>query len=261
MIPNIEVLPDMQRVYWRAAEEFSRLALESVGSKGVFNVALSGGSTPKGLYVLLADETHPFRARIPWQRTHFFWGDERNVPADDPQSNYGMVWGTLLSNVPVSPGNIHHIPTELHDAALVAEGYERLIRQHFRLEPGQLPRFDLILLGMGSDGHTASLFPGSSALQETEKMVCAVLEPKGKVDRITFTFPVLNNAENIRFLIVGKDKAEALRKVLSGDSQSETIPAQRVHPVQGNLLWLVDLAAASRLPRDWRSGHDLVKKL
>lgn len=246
MKASFQIFPDLQQLYSKAAEEFSCLATESASASGVFNVALSGGSTPRGLYTLLADKNQSFGDRIPWQRTHIFWGDERCVPTDNPESNYRIAWETLLSHVPVSPGNIHRVLTEEHDPAVVAHDYERLVRRHFHLGPGQLPRFDLILLGMGADGHTASLFLDSSALKENEKLVSAVWDAHKKIHRITFTFPVLNNAANIYFMVAGADKAEAVRKALEGGPDSD-IPAQGVRPVNGNLLWLLDSAAAGKL--------------
>lgn len=244
---SVQILPDLRELCWRAAEEFLRSAQEAADAKGIFNVALSGGSTPGGLYALLADKSHPFRDRLPWQRMHVFWGDERCVPPDNPESNYHMAWQTLLSRVPLSPGNIHRVSGELEDAPLAAKEYERLLCRHFQLKPGQAPRFDLILLGMGSDGHVASLFPGSAALKENKKLVSAVWDPKKRIHRITFTFPVLNNAMNIRFLVAGENKAEAVHKALKGGSGSVDLPVRGIQPVNGSLVWFLDLAAASLL--------------
>ncbi|HYL79732.1 MAG TPA: 6-phosphogluconolactonase, partial [Candidatus Acidoferrum sp.] len=213
-----------------------------------FTVALSGGSTPKALFRLLAGEGDgSFRGRVPWNRAQVFWGDERHVPPDHPDSNYRMTYDTLLSRVPVPPENIHRIRTEDPDADKVAESYERTLRSVFRLAEGQLPRFDLVLLGMGPDGHTASLFPGTPALHERKRLVVGQWVEKLQTHRITLTPPVLNNAALVVFLVSGAEKAETLRAVLLGEYQPERFPAQLVRPTGGRLLWLVDRAAARGL--------------
>ena len=231
-----------------AAEEFARHAERVARMKGIVAVALAGGSTPKALYRLLAaDEEATYRGRIPWDKIHFFWGDERHVPPDHPDSNYRMAHETMLSRVPVPPNHVHRIPSENADAQVVAEGYARTLREVFRLGPGQLPAFDLILLGMGPDGHTASLFPGTDAVREQTQLVAAPWVEKFHAHRITLTPPVLNNAASVIFLVSGEEKAETLRQVLQGEYQPDRLPAQVVRPVQGRLLWLVDRAAARLL--------------
>jgi 6-phosphogluconolactonase len=177
----------------------------------------------------------------------FFWGDERHVPTTDPDSNYRMAEETMLSKVPVPPGNVFRMAAENPDAAAVAEEYEKTLRKFFALEPGQVPVFDLILLGMGPDGHTASLFPGTAGLQEKSRLVIANWVEKMKTSRLTFTLPVLNAARCVTFLVSGTDKAAVLRTVLEGDVPAEQYPAMLVRPTDGKLIWLVDRAAASEL--------------
>ena len=232
------ILPDAATLAAAAAEEFVR-ALES--SSGPFRVALSGGSTPKALYGLLADEKHPYRARVPWERLRFFWGDERCVPPDHPDSNYRMAREALLSRVPVSPERVHRIEGELPEAAEAARRYEDAVRR----ELGAEPRFDWIFLGLGADGHTASLFPGTTAVAERSKLVTSVWVEEKKTHRVTLTLPVLNAAKKIVFLVEGIDKALTVQLVLQ-DAPSPVRPASQVLP-KGELLWLLDRAAASRL--------------
>jgi 6-phosphogluconolactonase len=177
----------------------------------------------------------------------FFWGDERHVPPTDPDNNYRMVEEAMLSKIPVAAGNVFRIKTENPDAAAAAEDYEQTLRKFFALEPGQFPRFDLILLGMGPDGHTASLFPGTTALQEKSRLVVANWVEKMKTHRITLTLPVLNAARCVTFLVSGTDKAPALKAVLEADVPAEQYPAKLVKPSDGKLIWLIDRAAASQL--------------
>jgi 6-phosphogluconolactonase len=245
--PDIRILADGGELSRVAAEEFVRLANEAVEARGRFNVALSGGSTPRGAYELLADEKAGFRGRVPWEEVHFFWGDERHVPPGHPESNYHMANEAMLSRVPVPSENVHRIPAENPDAAQAAQEYAKALRQFFGLGAGQLPRFDLILLGMGSDGHTASLFPGTTAVYEQISLVVAPWIDKFKTHRITLTPPVLNNAACVIFLVSGDDKAETLRAVLHGTYQPDRFPAQVVCPVNGRLIWILDRGAAQLL--------------
>ena len=187
------------------------------------------------------------RTSLPWDRMFFFWGDERHVPPTDVDSNYRMADEAMLSKVPVPAGNVFRIPTENPDAAAAAEAYEQTLRKFFALEPGAIPRFDLILLGLGPDGHTASLFPGTAALHEKSRLVVANWVEKLKTSRLSFTFPVLNAAACVAFLVSGTDKAAALHSVLESDAPGEQYPAKLVHPTNGKLLWLIDRAAASQL--------------
>lgn len=216
-----------------------RAATEAVAERGRFTIALSGGSTPKGLFNLLATNA---RTVLPWDRMFFFWGDERHVPPTDPDSNYRMADETMLSKIPVAAGNVFRMAAENPDAAAAAEAYEKTLQKFFALQPGQFPRFDLILLGMGPDGHTASLFPGSAGLQEKSRLVIANWVEKFKTHRLTFTLPVLNAAACLTFLVSGIDKAPALHEVLESDAPGEQYPSKLIHPVDGKLIWLIDRA-------------------
>lgn len=245
MSREIYVLPDTEGLARRAAEIFAQTAAEAVKARGVFSVALCGGNTPRALYALLAEAS--FRRRIPWRKSHFFWGDERRVPPEHPDSNYGLAQKTLLGSVPVPPSNVHRIWAELPDADEAAARYERVLREHFKLPAGRPPRFDLVLLGLGADGHTASLFPGSPALDDKCRLVRAVWVEKLKAHRITLALPVINNASNVLFMVNGKDKAAAARQVLEGADHAKPLPAGLVKPAHGRLYWLLDSQAASLL--------------
>lgn len=241
---QIRTLTTPQELFAAAAEEVVRAANEAVAQRGRFSIALSGGSTPKNLYNLLATNA---RNALPWDRMFFFWGDERHVPPTDPDSNYRMADETLLAKIPVSAANVFRIPAENPDAEAAAAAYEQTLRKFFQLEPGQFPTFDLILLGMGPDGHTASLFPGTKALQEKNRLVVANWVEKMKTSRITLTLPVLNAARCVAFLVSGTDKASVLRAVLEEDVPAEQYPSKLIRPTEGKLIWLVDRAAASAL--------------
>ncbi len=226
-----------------AAALWAKLAAEAISRQGHFAVALSGGSTPRGLYRLLA--AAPWRDRIDWGRCHFFWGDERLVPPDHPDSNFRLAREALLAPLSIPPDRIHRVPVEVGSPETVALAYEGELRRFFAPEPMlEGPRFDLVLLGLGSDGHTASLFPGKSALEESRRWVVAT--PPGRlpppVDRVTLTLPALNAARAVAFLVAGADKAPTLRRVLAGDPD---LPAARVRPARGSLHWFVDRAAAN----------------
>ena len=241
---EIRTLTTPQELFAAAAEEVVRTANEAVAQRARFTIVLSGGSTPKSLYNLLATNA---RTALPWDRMFFFWGDERHVPPTDPDSNYGMADETLLSKIPVPAGNVFRIKAENPDAAAVAEAYEQTILKFFQLKSGEVPNFDLILLGMGPDGHTASLFPGTTALQEKSHLVVANWVEKMKTHRITLTLPVLNAARCVTFLVSGTDKASVLRAVLEEDVPEEQYPSKLVRPAAGKLIWLLDRAAASQL--------------
>jgi 6-phosphogluconolactonase len=227
-----------------AAEEVLHAAKDAVEQRGRFTIALSGGSTPKSLFNLLATNA---RTVLPWDRTFFFWGDERHVPPTDPDSNYRMAEETMLSKIPVAAGNVFRIPTENPDAAAAAEAYEQTLRKFFQLGPAEFPVFDLVLLGMGPDGHTASLFPGSAGLHEKARLVIANWVDKMKTSRLTLTLPVLNAARCVAFLVSGTDKAAVLKTVLEEDAPAEQYPSKLIRPNNGKLIWLVDRAAASAL--------------
>ena len=240
---EVRILDSPEDLCIAAANEFVQLANAAVGDRGKFSVALSGGSTPKGLHQRLASLPP---ASVPWDKICFFWGDERHVPIDSPESNYRMAVETLLSKVPVPRENIFRMHSEEPDAAAAASAYEQTLRTFFGLKPGEFPRFDLILLGTGPDGHTASLFPSTKALQEKDRLVVATWVEKFQTDRITLTLPVLNHARNVIFLVSGQDKAPVLRQVLE-DASTPPLPSQLVKPVDGRLLWLADRTAASAL--------------
>jgi len=216
-----------QDLFRAAAEEVIGVATEAVAQRGRFTIVLSGGSTPKNLYTLIAANAS---ASLPWAQMFFFMGDERHVPLDDPDSNYRMAKEAILSKIPVPPANIFPIPAENPDAAAAADAYEQTLRKFFSLAPGEFPRFDLILLGMGPDGHTASLFPETAALQEKSRLVVANWVEKMKTSRITLTLPVLNAARCVAFLVSGADKAAALREVLEGKAAAEKYPSKLVRP-------------------------------
>jgi 6-phosphogluconolactonase len=239
----IEIVAGINELFRRGAEEFVFAAKEAIAARGSFTVALSGGSTPKGLFSLLATEEQ-LRSNVQWDKIDFFWGDERHVPPDNAESNYRMANESLLSKVPVDPARVRRIKGELVDTQAAATDYERALRSRFG---DQLPSFDLVFLGMGPDGHTASLFPGTKALHATNRLVVSNWVGKFATDRITMTAPVLNNAASILFLVGGDDKAPALKSVLEGPFEPEQLPAQLIHPKNGKLLWLVDQAAARML--------------
>jgi len=243
---EIVVARDLAELSYKAAELLVGCIFETLSRKARFSIALSGGSTPKALFSLLVEDDY-FKNTIPWEKIHFFWGDDRHVPPQDEQSNYRMAHDIMLAKAQVRTDNIHRMPTEQDDAGKVAQDYEQELRQFFELAAEQLPVIDFNLLGIGPDGHTASLFPGTTALQENRRLVVANWVEKFKTHRITMTFPVLNNADTIVFLVSGRQKADALQQILEGDYRPNQLPAQLIRPRQGRLLWLVDQAAASRL--------------
>jgi 6-phosphogluconolactonase len=236
------VLETPSELFQAAAEQFAAQAKSCVETSGRFCVALSGGSTPKSLYSLLASGSF---SAIPWEKIYFFFGDERDVPPDHPDSNYRMANEAMLSKVPVPRENIFRVHTEMNDAEAAALDYERTMRAFFRLEAGGFPRFDLILLGMGPDGHTASLFPGTAALNETSRLVVANWVEQFKSYRITLTLPVLNHAASVTFLVSGANKADMVREVL--EEHRAELPSTRIRPTNGRLVWLLDSAAAAGL--------------
>jgi len=241
---EVRRLTTPQDLFQAAAEEVIRSATDAVAKRGRFTIALSGGSTPRNLYTLIAANAS---TTLPWNQMFFFWGDERHVPPDSPDSNYRMAKESLLSKVPIPPANIFPVPAENPDAAQVAEVYEQTLRRFFAVAPGEFPRFDLILLGMGPDGHTASLFPETAALQEKSRLVVANWVEKLGGSRITFTLPLLNSARCVAFLVSGTDKAAALHEVLEGNAPADKYPSRLVQPNEGKLIWFVDRAAASEL--------------
>jgi 6-phosphogluconolactonase len=241
--PEVRVVDGPAELARAAAEEWRARALSAVAQLGRFAVALAGGSTPRTLYALLADPDAPYRDELPWARTHVFFGDERAVPPEHAESNYRMAHETLLSRVAVPAENVHRIRGE-GDPEASARAYEEDLRSFF----GSAPRFDLLLLGMGADGHTASLFPGSAPLREVSRLVAATVAPAPGERRITLTLPALEAAARIVFLVSGASKGPALARVLSCESGAEALPAARVRSLDGTLLWLVDRAAAAATP-------------
>jgi 6-phosphogluconolactonase len=234
------VVSDPDALAHKAAEHWTHLAQEAVTSRGRFSVVLSGGSTPAGLYRLLAQS--PYREQTPWHAVHLFWGDERCVPPDDPASNFRLAEEALISQVRIPPENIHRILGEREpDAA--ARSYIQEIEDYFC---GPRARFDLVLLGLGSDGHTASLFPGSEALRESRMVVPMRARYEDRPTcRVTLTLLPINAARHVLFLVSGETKAEILKTAI--EEPEARLPAQQVNPQAGQLIWLVDKAAASRL--------------
>jgi 6-phosphogluconolactonase len=245
-VPEIVVLPDLNQVAQEAARRWVEIAQGAAADRGSFSVALSGGSTPRTLYEMLAGE--PWRSQAPWESTHVFWGDERRVPSSDPQSNYRMARETLLDHVPIPSGQIYRMLGEDLLSSAIGD-YEDKLWRYFRFGRGEWPRFDLVLLGLGPEGHTASIFPGTRAVSDQSNMVLAYPVPQLGVERITLTLPVINHAHHIIFLVAGQKKAGALAKTLEGERRPSACPAQAVQPVDGTLTWLVDQAAASELTR------------
>jgi 6-phosphogluconolactonase len=239
---QIQILPTAANLFHAAAEEFVRAGRAAIGGRGRFTVALSGGNTPKSLNAQLAEHYPDF----PWNRTFLFFGDERHVPPDNAESNFRMVNESLLSKISIPSENVFRVLAENPDAAKAAADYEDRIRRFFELKPKEFPRFDLIFLGMGPDGHTASLFPGSDGLKDQSHLVIANWVEKFKTHRITFTFPVLNNAAEVIFLASGADKAEMLHDVLEVE-HTPPYPSQLIQPTDGKLLWIVDEPAAAKL--------------
>jgi 6-phosphogluconolactonase len=231
-----------------AAEHFLERAQAAAKANGVARIAISGGSTPKRTFKLLADPAEKFAAAMPWAQIELYWVDERVVPPDDPDSNYHMTREALLDFVPMKQSQIFRIEGELEPEQAAAR-YESAIRNHLRLEGAQGPRFDVLQLWMGDDGHTASLFPHTDALNEMIRIAVANHVPQQKESwRVTLTWPVINEAQDVFFLIAGKSKAQRLRDVLLGKYDPETLPSQLIRPSNGKLLMLLDRDAASLLP-------------
>jgi len=236
---NVLVFDDPEQLAHAAAAKFVECAKDA---EDRFCVSLAGGNTPRRVYELLA--TEPFCSQIHWAKVHLFFGDERAVPPDHPDSNYAMVAEALISKVAIHAANVHRIPAEL-GANVSARAYEEHLKKFFA---GQSwPRFDLVLLGMGEDGHTASLFPGSDALAEASRWVVATRNVQTGADRITLTLPVFNEAKHVMFLVVGEKKAQRLKETLRPTPEADGLPVQAIKPTHGTLEWLVDAAAASLL--------------
>lgn len=244
--PSVEQYPDPDRLSRAAAQRFVRIARRAMTDRGRFTVVLSGGSTPRRLYFLLA--APPFRNEIDWSRVEFFWGDERTVPIDHADSNFRLAYKAMIEKLPCAQTQIHRYRVEIPDRPAAARDYQGEIARCFQLPAdGEPPAFDLVLLGLGSDGHTASLFPHTEATGEKRRWVVCNPVPQLKTERFTLTAPILNRARNILFLVTGADKAAAVHAVIKGPTDTERFPAQLIRPVTGQLTWLIDEPAASRL--------------
>jgi 6-phosphogluconolactonase len=248
--PEIRVADDPGALAEMAAREVLEVARAAVAARGRFAVALSGGSTPSATYRRLAEP--PFATQMPWDRTLVFFGDERGVPPDHPDSNYRMAHTALLSRVPIPPEHVFRIAGEAPDSDAVAADYARTLADTFGVRRGQIPRLDLVLLGLGIDGHTASLFPGSPVLKETFRTVAAVHAAAASIpERITLTYPTLNAAACVIYLVSGAEKAKIVKVALS--DRASGVPAAMVRPTAGRLLWIVDRPAAASLAAGKRS--------
>jgi len=245
---EVRILADGAAIARRAAQKFVEAAAAAVNEKGSFSVALAGGSTPKALYALLVNDPS-LRAQVPWDKMQVFFGDERHVAPNDPDSNFRMATEAMISKSPLKPAQVTRIKGDYPDAEQAAREYEQAIRSHFQLPNEKFPRFDLVLLGMGSEGHTASLFPGTKALHEKERIAVSNWVGKLLSDRITLTAPAINNAAHVIFMVAGADKAPALTAVLERVYEPDQLPAQLIQPANGTLLWLVDTAAGALLTR------------
>lgn len=244
MNKQVKVFKDTGELNNFAAEKFIEIADSAINSeRDSFAVALAGGSTPKALYQLLSSDK--YRDKVDWAKVFFFFGDERNVLPDDAESNFRMANESFFKPLAIHYFSVLRWNTEIGEAQQIAEDYDSTIRLFFEEE--NFPRFDLILLGMGADGHTVSLFPFTEALRETEKLAVENYVEKLDTMRLTLTFPVINNARNVMFLVAGEEKAETLKAVLEGKFEPEKLPSQNVKPENGNLFWLVDEKAASLL--------------
>jgi 6-phosphogluconolactonase len=238
----VEVFPNKEALAQAAAELFVTRFSEGIAESGRFSVVLSGGTTPRHIYECLAED--PFRSRVDWRRVNIFWGDERCVPLSDIRSNFKMAKEALLSKIDVPGDQIHPIQCA-SDSDKSAMAYESVLTNYFRKSS---PYFDLTFIGLGKDGHTASLFPESPALNEKERWVAVVRKESEDFERITMTLPLLNRTRVAVFLVEGEEKADILKKVLSASDTSSSIPARLIQPVDGRLIWLVDRSAWSQVP-------------
>ena len=246
MPPDVRILTNTDAIARRAAQDFLQSATQTVSEKGSFTVALSGGSTPKALYSLLATDA-ALRSQLPWDKMYMYFGDERSVGPDHADSNFRMATETMLSKVPIKPEQVFRIKGEYKDTEKAAQEYEQVLRTSFKIAEGQFPRFDLVFLGIGNEGHTASLFPGTQALLETKRLAVRNWVGKLYTNRITLTAPVINNAARVIFMVTGADKALALKGILEGPYEPDQLPAQLIQPPNGNLVWLVDTVAGGML--------------
>ena len=253
------VEPDPAALARRAAHYFVEMAGEAAEASGRVRIAISGGSTPKAAFQLLGDRDQPWRSRMPWDKLDLYWVDERTVGPDDSESNYRMTREALLDHVPLKAEQIHRIEGELEPEAAAAR-YESELRYSFRPAGAEIPRFDLVELGMGDDGHTASLFPNTQGLHETSRLVIANHVPQKDAWRVTLTWPVINRARSVFFLIAGADKANVLSEVLTGPQDPERLPSQLIWPVSGILTLILDRAAAALLPATDGEGCGVLER-
>jgi 6-phosphogluconolactonase len=253
------VAPDAAALATRAAQYFFEMASEAVDAHGRARIAISGGSTPNAAFQQLADFNQPWRWRMPWDKIDLFWVDERSVAPGSPESNYRMTREYLLDSVPLRPEQVHRIEGEL-DPEVAADRYESELRSLFRLESDESPRFDLVALGVGEDGHTASLFPHTQALHEMSRLVVANHVPQKDIWRITLTWPVINHARSVFFLVSGQEKAAILREVLTGAHDPERLPSQLIWPSSGILTLILDQAAAALLPQTDAEGCGVLER-
>jgi 6-phosphogluconolactonase len=244
---TIKVSPDTAALAAATAELFTESAKTAVAARGVARIAVSGGSTPKIVFKMLADPAQPFLTGVPWDKLQLYWVDERCVPPDHAESNYRMTKEAMLTQIPLPAENVHRMEGEL-DPEEAASKYEAEIRNSFKLEGAQTPTFDLVLLGMGPDGHTASLFPHTEGLNEMARIVIPNHVPQKDAWRVTLTWPVIVQGREVAFLIEGKEKTEMVKTVFTGPYEPETYPAQLIRPASGKLTLMMDVAAAAGLP-------------
>jgi 6-phosphogluconolactonase len=243
---SLKVFPSAEQLFHFVAQDFSRRAIEAVCTRGRFCVVLSGGETPKSFFDILAQESD-LRETTPWKQIFFFFGDERYVPIDDERSNYRAANEHLFSKLPIEPDHIFPISTTFQEPDRAAQEYENTIRSVFHLPDDAFPAFDFVYLGLGEDAHTASLMPGSEALLDSGRLVVAVSLPNGEEYRVTLTPKTINHAKVIAFLVIGEKKASAVREVLEGPRDPRRLPAQLIRSIEGETLWLLDIAAGLKL--------------
>ena len=250
-----QIWPGAEEMALASARLFAAKVEQAIAKRGVARVAISGGSTPKKTFKLLSDPAGPFATTVPWDKLQLFWVDERCVAPDDPESNYGVARELLLNKVGIPAANVFRMEGEL-DPEEAASRYESTLRNSFRLEGAESPAFDLATLGMGPDGHTASLFPHTAGLDEMGRLVIANHVPQKDVWRISLTWPVINQASEVVFEVEGASKTDVLAEVLTGPRDPERLPSQLIRPSNGKLLFLLDEAAAAKLPAASEvSGH------
>jgi 6-phosphogluconolactonase len=247
VVVTYQIWPSADAMAIASARNFAGRVEHAVATRGVARIAISGGSTPQSTFKLLADPAQPFLATVPWDKLHLYWVDERCVPPDHPESNYGVCRDLLLSKVPIPADNVHRMEGEL-DPEEAASRYESVLRNTMKLEGAESPAFDLISMGMGPDGHTASLFPHTEGLNEIGRLAIANHVPQKDTWRISLTWPVINQGSEVVFEITGAGKADVLAEVLTGPRDPERLPSQLIRPSNGKLLFLLDEPAAAKLP-------------